>query len=92
MDVLTENPTDRATIWRARLETRAFGFEAFGATRDAAVAALVDGLRIHSAQYELPPDWWRGFTGANTYAGVIVLGQCYRDGDPLRDRAQPMGV
>lgn len=92
MDVLTENPTDRATIWRAKLETRAFDFEAFGATTDDACRAMDEGLRIHGEQCGMPDDWWHGYYECFTTVRVIVLGQCYRDGDPLRDRAQPRGV
>lgn len=77
-------PTTRATLWRASLNTRAFGFEAFGATRDEAKAALVEGLRIFAGQYDLPPDWWRGYADADADICVIVIGLCYCDGKPLR--------
>lgn len=92
MDVLTENPTERATIWRAKLETPNFVFEAFGATANDAYKAMDEGLRIHGEQFNMPDNWWYGYYECFAATRVIVLGQCYRDGDPLRGRAQPRGV
>lgn len=79
-----EGTTEPATgLWRARLETPNFTFEAFGRDMASARRALGQGLIRHAQQYGLDPDWWRGrgFVPKITY---VRGSAAYRDGELLR--------
>jgi hypothetical protein len=77
---------DGGQFWRAGLETRNFDFEAFGATEDAARAALVATLTAHGKQCGLKPGWWDIMGEFRVEA--LALGTGYRDREQLDGGAQ----
>lgn len=68
------------TVFRASLETPNFLFEGFGLTRREARKTLDDATTRHAAQYKRDPGWCKGMEIKCTR---LVLGQPYRDGEPL---------
>jgi hypothetical protein len=75
-------------IYQAALYTRHFHFYCCGRTADEAREALIRGLRIHAAQFDIDPDWWMdGLEGVPTDEIFEVhefeLGVAYRDNQPL---------
>jgi hypothetical protein len=71
-------------IWSASYDSRHFSFDAFGATKDDAIRALVDGLDQHGRQYNLEPRWWedRRVSAEDQFElREIELGVAYRDRD-----------
>ena len=75
------------TIYFARFVSHSFTFEAFGATRAKALAALRLGLAAHGKQYGLPT-WWHRKVG-DCEVSAFDLGVGYRDGEPITtDREQ----
>ena len=74
-----------AGMWRARLATPNFTFEAFGLDIASARRALEQGLTRHARQYGLEPGWWHDFAG-----GIEIYfvrdSAAYCDGDLIRER------
>ena len=74
-----------AGMWRARLVTPNFTFEAFAIDIASARRALEQGLIRHAWQYGLEPGWWHDFAG-----GIKIYfvrdSAAYCDGDLIRER------
>ena len=74
-----------AGMWRARLATPNFTFEAFALDIASARRALEQGLIRHAWQYGLEPGWWHDFAG-----GIKIYfvrdSAAYCDGDLIRER------
>lgn len=64
-------------IWRARLETRNFLFEAFGRSEAEASSNLYKGLRRHQGQYGLDVVWVDQMEEEATVERLDFA--CYRD-------------
>lgn len=45
-------------LFLAYMETRNFDFDAAGQSPTEAVNVLIQGLRSHAGQCEIPPEWW----------------------------------
>jgi hypothetical protein len=68
-----------SVLYMASFESSNFSFDAFGETREEALAALKAGLRVHGLRCGIPSHWWE------EYADDIVVrevrtGHAYRDG------------
>jgi hypothetical protein len=72
------------TLYRARLETEHFQFEAFAERENQALAALKRGFSTHARQYRIAdPDWWRLYED-DIVVECITLGVATRDHEELR--------
>ncbi len=69
-------------MWRARMETIHFVFEAFGASKGDAMGVLRAGLDQHAEQCGIGKDWWSDHEISFKY---ITRGECYRDNELLRE-------
>lgn len=74
-----------AGMWRARLVTPNFTFEAFGIDIASARRALEQGLIRHAWQYGLEPGWWHDFAGGIKIY-FVRAGAAYCDGELIRER------
>ena len=74
-----------AGMWRARLVTPNFTFEAFGLDIASARRALEQGLTRHARQYGLDPGRWRAVAD-RTEIGFVRAGAAYCDGELIRER------
>ena len=74
-----------AGMWRARLVTPNFTFEAFGLDIASARRALEQGLTRHARQYGLDPGRWRAVAD-RTEIGFVRDSAAYCDGDLIRER------
>lgn len=69
-------------IYRCKLDTRHFSFEAFGASREEALTTFARGLRAHADQTGAE-QYWIDQSIMDQEPERIVLGKCYRDGEAL---------
>jgi hypothetical protein len=69
-------------MYRATFISSNFTFEAFGETKQVAIASLELGLHRHAKQYDIDPDWWKEFSG-DLYTTEIHCGSCYRDNEKI---------
>lgn len=69
-------------IYRCRLDSRNFSFEAFGATKEEALTAFARGLRVHANQYGATQEWVDESI-MQAEPERIAIGKCYRDGEAL---------
>ena len=74
-----------AGMWRARLVTPNFTFEAFGIDIASARRALGRGLVRHAQQYGLDPGRWHD-SADRTEIGFVRDSAAYCDGDLIRER------
>jgi len=74
-----------AGMWRARLATPNFTFEAFALDIASARRALEQGLIRHAWQYGLEPGWWHDFAGGIKIY-FVRAGAAYCDGELIRER------
>ena len=65
-------------VWLAEMDTRNFSFRAHASTKEEAVNALVLGLDVHRAMFNLKEDWYDLESDVN--CECYVLGAVYRDG------------
>jgi hypothetical protein len=70
-----------ATFYQATLDTRNFGFEAYGHTEQEARDALISGLRQHARTHDIPLDW---FDEAEIEVRPFTFGEAYRDRERIR--------
>lgn len=73
------------TFWKARVETRNFVFEAYGATEAEAWRLLEDAWSVHAkhTQASIP---WR-ILAEDIVVTEMQLGAAYRDGERMEDVA-----
>jgi hypothetical protein len=69
-------------VFRARVGTTSFHFEAVGLSRESAVEALYDGLRRHGIQYGLRDGWFEEWK-EEVACDRLTVGECTRDRDPI---------
>lgn len=74
-----------AGLWRARLTTRNFEFEAFGEDIAAARQALQLGLDRHALLYLTSKDWWHDFADS-IEVSFVRAGAAYCDRELIRER------
>jgi len=74
-------------LWKARMDTEHFTFEAYGDTKFAARRALVGGLLRHAEEYRIPDIWWSHYRDDIQFT-QITAGVAYRDGEELRKRGE----
>jgi len=74
-----------AGMWRARLVTPNFTFEAFGIDIASARRALEQGLTRHARQYGLDPGRWRAVADS-IEVSFVRAGAAYCDGELIRER------
>lgn len=67
-------------IYRARLETRSFTFEAFATDKAEAWGNLVQALNRHGKSRRLPEGWMTDCIG-DIQVEPLTLGVAYRDGE-----------
>jgi hypothetical protein len=75
-------------MYKAKLDTWNFSFEAYHDNKILAIEHLKLGLNNHAKQYNLLNDWWHDFAG-DIYTVEIQLGNpsfnsCYRDNELIR--------
>ncbi len=70
------------TLYKARVETRNFLFEAYGATEKEARSALYGGLDIHGVQYRVAASYIHDLK-IDTEVHALEIGKCYRDREAL---------
>jgi len=75
-------------MYKAKLESYNFTFEAYAETKALALEHLKKGLQTHAQDYDLDPDWWHELKN-DIYAIEIKLGSpsfnsCYRDSELLK--------
>jgi hypothetical protein len=70
------------SVWRAWMDSRSFGFEAYGVTEEDAREAVRDALERHTAAFDLSPDWYHP---DDISAIEYRLGVGYRNREPLAD-------
>jgi hypothetical protein len=73
-------------IVHACLSTPRFDFEAYGESADEAGRALIQALRIHGRQYELPKSWYFDLLRDSAVVAIEV-GVPYRDGAAMQGGA-----
>ena len=66
-------------LYRATLETFKFSFEAYGATKSAAIQAMQEGLEKHCIQYNMPIKNFMQDFGESIECYPVMLGAAYRD-------------
>ena len=75
-------------MFKAKLESYNFTFEAYHENEILAKEHLKLGLNNHAKQYDLPLDWWHDL-GGDIYTVEIKLGtpsfnSCYRDNELIK--------
>jgi hypothetical protein len=75
-------------MWKAKLDSWNFTFEAYHDNKILAIEHLKLGLENHAKQYGMPHDWWHDF-GGDIYTVEIQLGtpsfnSCYRDNELIK--------
>lgn len=72
-------------MYRAAVSTSHFEFEAYGATEDDAIQALLIGYRRHHAEYpEAERSLMRDLViGGDVHVYLVEEGNAYRDQEPL---------
>jgi hypothetical protein len=76
-------------IYRAKLQTENYYFEAYGETKTLAIEHMKLGLSRHADQRSIPNDWWHAW-GEDIAVIEIKIGapdfnSFYRDGSLLKD-------
>lgn len=66
------------TFYQARFESWRFDFQAFGESKEKAIAALKKGLDQHSIDYQIEYNWWHDYE-CDIYTVEVGFGGCYRD-------------
>ena len=75
-------------MYKAKLDSWNFTFEAYHDNEILAKEHLKLGLSNHAKQYNLEPDWWHEYLG-DIYTVEIKLGtpsfnSCYRDNELIK--------
>lgn len=75
-------------MYKAKLESYNFTFEAYAETKTLALEHLKLGLKTHAQDYDLDHDWWHDIKN-DIYTVKIELGtpsfnSCYRDNELLK--------
>jgi hypothetical protein len=66
-------------MFRAYFDSRHFEFEAYGSTREKAIAALKKGLSAHGRNCrDITSNWWKEY-GEDINCYEINLNHAYRD-------------
>jgi hypothetical protein len=71
-------------MYRARLQTGHFDFEAYGSTEADARAALDQGFAEHARQYRMSVETFRSNFADDVEIQSIELGHAYRDRELLK--------
>jgi hypothetical protein len=66
----------------ATLDTRNFSFDALAPGRDEAWGILIQGLKRHGKEYQLPDDWFGQYL-ASIEVRTVETGIAYRDREPI---------
>jgi len=77
-------------MYKAKLDSYNFSFEAYGETKALAIEHLKLGLKTHAQDYDLENDWWHPLKN-DIWAMKIEIGSpsfnsCYRDNELIKTK------
>jgi len=69
-------------MFKAKLESRNFTFEAYGRTARHALDSLKQGFKDHAEQYGIAPDWWTEWE-CDIFTTKFEMEVAYRDNERI---------
>jgi hypothetical protein len=69
-------------MFKAKLESQNFTFEAYGRTARHALDALKQGFEDHAEQYGIAPDWWIEWE-SDIFTTKFDMEVAYRDNERI---------